>query len=350
MTDHLNDTPERRPPVKTTVKRKRRPTYVVLAVLIVLGLVSGIIVYAEFVKSSRAKRVIASYGDEGSMSSSNYLVENGDPQTNVYRRVFYSVGEGMKASGDVTICNYAQGNPARTYENDISYVLSARFVTLGESGGAYVKADATAANVGTHTVKMTFKNGSAVTLSSSKLSHTFPASVLDRRMSSTDIVSLEFDENFHNAGALCLYLSAVPTASQAGVHTLDAVCGVALNSGEARNAWEGEFNEKSMTGVPAQPDYDGFNYLVTGMGRGVCTLSWDNRKLAISQVFLTENSLTAVTSGTTTSVTFNVDSDVKDRYDLQFYYADENVTFTDWDELTGGTSGNGCVRLVYVES
>ncbi|MBP5618769.1 MAG: hypothetical protein J6X61_06480, partial [Clostridia bacterium] len=62
------------------------------------------------------------------------------------------------------------------------------------------------------------------------------------------------------------------------------------------------------------------------------------------QIFLAKNSLTATTSGTQTSVTFPVDSDVINRYDLQFYYAGEDVTFADWDALTGSVS------LTYTES
>lgn len=336
--------------MKTFKKKSRRLRYIAVTALIVIGIVSAIVVYAEFVKSSRAKRVIASYGDEGSMFSSNYLVENANPNVNVYRRLFYSAGEGSSAHGDVTVCNYAQGNPARTYESDIEYVLTARFVTLGESNGVYVRTDADAAAIGSHSVTLSLKGGSEITLSSSKTSHTFPASTLDHHFTATDILHLEFDPEFHNAGPLCLYVSAVPTQSQAGVHTLDAVCGVALNSGEARNVWEGEFHEKSMTGTPAQPDYDGFNYLVSGVGRGTCTLSWNNEKLQISQVFLNTYGLTPSTSGTTSSVTFDVDSDTQNRYDLQFYYADESVSFASWDELTGGASGDGYVKLVYVES
>ena len=43
-------------------------------------------------------------------------------------------------------------------------------------------------------------------------------------------------------------------------------------------------------------------------------------------------------------MTFPVDSDVINRYDLQFYYAGEDVTFADWDALTGSVS------LTYTES
>ena len=43
-------------------------------------------------------------------------------------------------------------------------------------------------------------------------------------------------------------------------------------------------------------------------------------------------------------MTFAVDSDVVARYDLQFYYADGDVAFADWDALTA------CVTLTYTET
>ncbi|MBQ3888781.1 MAG: hypothetical protein II738_03435, partial [Clostridia bacterium] len=161
---------------------------------------------------------------------------------------------------------------------------------------------------------------------------------------------VEFDSDFRSAGALCLYVSAVPAGAQAGVNTLDAVFGVALNTGEPRNLWEGEFNEKTGTGVPAQPSYDGFNYLISGVGSGTCTLYWNNTKLQISQVFLSTYGLTPAVSGTTSSVTFPVDSDTISRYDLQFYYAEGAAPFASWSELTGGSGGNGYAWLVYTDS
>ncbi|MBO4692773.1 MAG: hypothetical protein J5659_00050 [Clostridia bacterium] len=332
------------------INTQKRLIIAIVGLALIAAIISGVALFAEYIKSSRAKRVIASYGDEGSLFSSNYLVMNSNTAVNVYKRIFYTESGDSPVSGGVTVCNYAQGNPTRVYESDIEYVLTARLVMLGESAGMYVKNNATAGDVGAHTVRIKLKDSGTVTLSSSNLSHTFAASTLSHRSAVTDICDLEFDSGFKDAGSLCLYLCATPTGSQAGVHTLDAVFTVALNTGEARNVWEGEFNEKTNTGVPAQPYYDGFNYMITGMGSGNCTLSWNNQKLQISQVFLSEHGLTPTVAGNQSSVTFPVDSDIVNRYDVQFYYADSSVTFSSWSELTGTSSSDGYVKLVYVES
>ena len=321
---------------------KRRIVLTVISAVMLFAAIFGVS-YAEYVKSSSVKQVIGSYDNDGALFSSNYLVMNMNPSTNVYKRFFYTSEEGTPVSGSITFCNYAQGNPARTYEADIVYTVTAKLVTVTEVAGVYVKNDADAAAAGAHTVKLSFKGGSEITLSASNLSHTFAASTLDRHLSATDILAVEFDGDFKNAGSLCLYVAAVPTAAQAGVNTLDAVFAVALNSGEQRNVWEGEFTD-SASGAPAQPYFDGFNYNITGVGSGTCTLSWDNTKLQISQVFLAAYGLTPAVSGDRTSVTFAVDSDVLNRYDLQFYYAEGAAPFASWAELTGS------VLLTYTDS
>ena len=317
-------------------------------------LIAGVVVYAEYIKSSRAKRVITTRGEEGMLFSSNYLVMNSNTNSNIYKRILYTNSADSPVSGDITICNYPQGNSARKHESDIPYTLTARIVILSESNGTYVKTNATAANVGEHTITISLNGGTPVTLNSSNLSHTFTGNVLDHRVASTDICSVEFDADFINAGALCLYLCATPDNGAPGdVYTMDAVFSVSLSNAEARNIWEGYFNENNTTDAPDQPNFDGFNYVISGSGAGTCTLSWNNTKLEISQIFLNtafSSPLTPTVSGSTSSVTFDVDSDVVARYDMQFYYADENVTIASWNELAGGNGSPGYVTLTYTEA
>ena len=323
---------------------KKRRTALIAAIMVIL-LVAGVVVYAEYIKSSRAKRVLATRGEEGMLFSSNYLVMNSNPTVNVYKRVIYASSPDYPVSGDVTICNYAQGNSTKRHETDIPYTLTAQLYILSEANGVYIKTPASASDVGAHTVKLKLNGGETVTLNSGNLSHTFAGNLLDHRFASTDICNVEFDADFINAGALCLYLCATPAAgAPSDVFPMDAVFSAALGNTEARNIWEGYFNDNNTTVSPEQPYYDGFNYVVSGSGEGTCVLSWDNTMLKISQVFLSENSLTPTVSGGVSSVTFAVDSDVVARYDLQFYYADGDVAITDWDALAA------CVTLTYTET
>lgn len=323
---------------------------VISFLLIVIVLVGAVTAVAEFTKSSRSRRVVATYGDEGVKFSSNYLVLNADIENNVFKKTLYTNSEGTATSGNIMICNFSQNNRTQPYEYDIAYTLVAKLVKLSESAGVYSKSDATAGDVGSHTVKVKLNDGTEVTLSSGNLSHSFEGNLLDRRQPTTDICHVEFDSDFLNASNLYLYLCAQPIGGSAGLYPLDAVLNVAKKITERRNLWIGEFNEKTNTGVPQQPDYDGFNYIISGTGKGTCTLTWNNEKLQISQVFLAQNGLTFTTLGTSSSITFTVDSDTINRYDLQFYYAEEATPFVSWDELTGGESGEGYVQLSYTES
>ena len=336
--------------MKALNNRQHRIVIAAAVVIFTIATVVSIFVLAEYIKSSRTKRVLAALGNTGSIFSSNYLVMNTNTAVNVYRRIIYTEAAGQPASGNVTVCNYAQSSYTRHYETDIPYTLTARLVVLSESGGRYVKTNATAGDVGAHSVIVTLMGGATITLNAANLSHTFSGNVLDHRLSDTDVFSIEFDSDFINAGSLCLYMCASPDTTQAGVHTLDAVFNAALGAADARNTWEGEFNERTGTGVPQQPYYDGFNYVITGSGRGTCRIAWDNRKLQISQVFLNEQGLTPTVSGNKTYVDLAVDSDIVNRYDFQFYYADDTVTFANWAELTGSGGSDGYVTLTYTEA
>ncbi|MBP5617938.1 MAG: hypothetical protein J6X61_02155, partial [Clostridia bacterium] len=256
---------------------KKHLTALILALVIVL-IATGVVTLAEYVKSSRSKRVLAAIGSEGAAFSSNYLLTNADPNTNVYKRILYTSAAGISASGDVTVCNYPQGNLAAVYGEDIEYSLTARLVVLSETGGVYSKTPATAGGVDGHYVDISFNGGTPVRLNAARLYYEFGTSTLDHHHSATDIVSLTFDGDFADAGALCLYLIATPTSALPGITALDAVFSVALSAGETRSTWTGEFNENTSTGTP-QPGYDGFNYTVSGNGTGTVTLTWDNTKV-----------------------------------------------------------------------
>lgn len=326
---------------------------IIISVLVVV--IAAIAVpFAEFTKSSRAKRVVATYLDSGALFSSNYLVANNNTAANVYKRFFYTNDIGTGAVGTVTVCNYPQGNLGVHYDKNVSYRLTAKLVKISESYGVVSKRDALAAEVGTKTATLTFKGGTPVTLSASDMSYDFGLSTLSCLAASTDLIDISFSADFNdNADGICLYLCASPEPAVSSLFTVDAVFLPTLSVQETKNNWEGEFNDdmtKSITG------FDGYNYAITGTGKGNCKLKWRSDKLRISQVFLNEIGVAtgSETSGgfTWNTLIFPVDSDTVNRYDLQFYNAD-NVTFSSWQELagtTGGTPATGYVILEFNES
>ena len=103
--------------------------------------------------------------------------------------------------------------------------------------------------------------------------------------------------------------------------------------------WTGEFAETETEG------YDGFNYIVKGQGKGKVTIEWNSAQLEISQIFLENNNITAETDTESgwKKITFDVDSDTQNRYDIQFYKTSGGI-YTDINTL------NGYVTLTFKES
>ncbi len=326
-----------------------------LAILICL---SFTFTYAEFTNSSRAKRVVATYDSVGVLFSSNYLSSNvtlGNASPDVYRRMIYTDGS-THAYGEITVCNYAQGNTAKTYEYDITYELYAALVILGESNGKTTKTPATAAQVGEKSVSLQYKN-TTVVLNSSTLSNTFAVSTLDHRNASTDICKVTFSEDFNGEGTgnLALYLCARPVGNSSGITPLDSVFTTGTNS--IRNAWSGRFSDVQTNHTPS--DYDGLNYVISGSGVGTVVLSWKDDTFKVNNTFIKSvldeaGASAAYTSGVNgwSTLEFPVDSSITDRYDLQFYFADENVARDlSWTDLNNNDIAEGTyVRFSYTES
>ena len=352
---------------------ERRIAPVVLAAALLLGaaiVTAGIVIYAEYTKSTRAKRVIAAYDEAGMLFSSNYLLPVGNVVQN--RRMIVVSSANDTPTRIVTICNYAQGVDTKTYERDIEYTLTARFVKINYT---YVEnvlvaqaVPATAADfagdLSGATVTLTFSTGgagataegtSSVTLSSSTLSQSFSGG-LDKHAANSDTCQVVMSSNLiDNTAGLYLELSA-ETTSGAGLNALKGLFGASLKGVKEQVSWSGYFNEagaRDVSGAAAPSAFDGFNYVIEGSGAGSCTLSWNTAKLEISQIFLTEfsPSLTPHSilddSNQDTGwkqVTFNVNSDEKSRFDLQFYLASSSVSFADWNAV------KNCVTFVYAAS
>lgn len=315
-----------------------------LALLICLSLV---FTYAEYTRSSRAKRVVATYDGAGFLFSSNYLSLNSDVVNNVYRRMIYTQKATASATGEITICNYAQGNPTKVYDEDITYKLTAKLVIVYEEGGKTKKRDAEADEIGDRWVKIKYKtddDNETVTLNRTTAAYDeWDESTLDHRIASgaTDICKVMFSPGFNDAEPknLALYICAQPDDSL-GINPLDSTFVTGVSS--AASTWTGTFNENPSAGeLPKQNHYDGFNYVISGSGTGTFTLRWDNTVLQVSQIFLSKQGLTVTTTeGSNWSyIELEVNSNVIDRYELQFYYAPgASETITSWEDLNDNST------------
>lgn len=309
---------------------KRTVLLLITLILVILSVIAGIISYAEYTKSSRAKRVVATYESEGERFSSNQLGMHDNTMYNY--RYFHTTSENVGASTNITVCNFAQGNPQRFNDIRVTYSFNAKF--MKDTGTGYV--DAVAADLSGHVVTITF-GGVTKTLNAQNVSDSFTGNVLSNEHEQTDIYNVVFSGEFNDSeNNIYLFLEAVPTApANNGLSTLDALCSTKISTSRYEAKWEGKFNESMAGNSPA--DFDGFRYVISGSGSGSIKLSWDSAYMHPTELFL-DGMTVENGNGTWRYVEFDVDSDDVNRYDLQFYYGEGVLgTINSWTGFSNDT-------------
>lgn len=309
----------------------------VISIAIFIIFASSLIVYGEYTKSSRARRVINAGIVEGSLFSSNYMTSTSLGGLN--RRLIYVTDADAFASTEVTVCNFAQGNPTKMYERDIQYDLVVKLVRFsGES-----RVDAEAADIANDVnVTVRFNNGTPVTLGKNNRTQTFNNSgnhnTLTANIATTDRITIEFSSTFNEITNLGLEIQAnlYPNEnSYLEIYNLYAIFNPSVLGESNANSWTGSYIDPELTS-PAT--LDGYNYSISGSGVGSITLRWDTRYLTINQLLLlpgqlSATSLTPETDGNFKYVTFAVDSSTKDYYDIQFYRNGTIEEGTTWSDM-----------------
>ena len=329
---------------------KRTTAVYIAAIILLVAIVSGsVIAVAEYTKSNRAKRVVSSYESEGVLFSSNYLVINPSLDTTQTttpagtRRIIYTGNASNTVTAAVTICNYAQSDPAKPYDANIRYNMTATLVrTTGDT-----KRPATAEQVGSLTATVSF-GGHDYVLDGTHLTYDMGTGTLTGNVPSTDVCTITFARSWNDASnGVYVYLLAEPVQAYAGTAPLEAIFRTAVSDNTVRNDWRGMFTEAGAmgdTGAAGPAAYDGFRYTVEGSGAGTCRLQWDGSVLTVNALFVSLNGLqhgnTAASiqngTGDLKYIDFDVDSNEKSRYDTQFYYSGlipDDIDDWDWDDI-----------------
>lgn len=282
-------------------------------VMVAVFFVTAQYAFAEFTKSSRAKRVIAAYESGGLQFSSNYLMPGSEAPKTIYMTDATASG----AAFNVTVCNYPQKNPMSVYEQDIHYVIEAEVVDV--SGGSPVRVTDSAIYPDIRFIDMNNKiaGGFAYT------SDTLTGGVRD-----SDEYKVYLPIEMTNYPYLYLRVTATPDHNLQGLQPLSLMFNIAQATQRVALVWEIEATDDTNQDVN---EFSGFNYRVYGTGRGTVTLNWPDDKLIISEVF--ERVVSSTASGG--SITFEVDADNRNSYDIQFYPIGKGAV-TSWDEIEAG--------------
>ena len=307
--------------------RKTIISVFVLIALVACILLAGCSTHAAYTSSRSAQRTVATYDAQGERFSSNILVR-GVSRDNV--KTLYVTDSSVAPASVITLCNYERGKQTLPYSEVIGYTLTARLVRYDSTTTEkYVPVDAAYMTANSLTgYAVTLRMGdTVVTLNSSHLTDSSFSGTLAANVSSSNSYTLTFGTNFA-VNQPNLYVEMIATPTNVGLHTICGVFKTGVRAQGASNAWTGAFSDDTATSPAA---YDGYNYLITGMGDGTATLTWDDTKVELSYYSL--QMLLAISGATQTgsSITFHVDSDVESRYDLQFYK--KNITTQSWGDM-----------------
>lgn len=307
---------------KPTENRKpnRKKIVVLVCVLSALAILAtaATVTVATYTNSMNAQRTVAAYDALEQLFSSNYLAKTPQVQT------VYVPDGAVVPNCMITVCNYAQGKQHKTNKVAVSYGITVRFVC--PDGTPADAAYLTEHSYTGYSVTFRKNGGASVTLNSSHLSDSTLGGELTAGRASSDTYTLEFDTTFANDRPE-LRVEVVATPQTAGLLAISALFTAEIRAAGATNVWTGSFSDDPAVD-PAE--YDGFNYQVTGIGSGTCTLTW-NSKVSLSDV--SAAALLSISGATRegNSISFPVNSDDENHYDLQFYKVD--ISTETWEDM-----------------
>ena len=298
-----------------------------LSALVCIALVP--VSFAIFTGSAFAQRTIGAYDAYGETFTSNYL-RSGAARDNEIPA--YTTDEVREASAYITVCNYPQGHQSRYSKTDIRFTLRAELVYYDEdepTDEKYKKVNSSyMSSFAGHSVQI-----EDMTLGNGTLEATMPASgfiTLQGKRASTSTFHVLFSTEFNTDPQPNLFVRLTATPEGEMLPTLSGIIKPAKKAQGASNNWTGTFRDDTENPVN---DYDGFNYIVSGMGTGTFTLTWDSTRVGLS--YVSQKTLLEIAGATKTgdSITFIVDSDVESRYEIQFYKV--NTAGAEWSTEDG---------------
>ena len=281
---------------------------------VVLVLLAGLVTYAAYTNLNSVKRVVSTQGGRGTAFSSNYLNLTA-MSSDIYSLKNISFTEsGDTTTFEINVCNYVHNDPSKVNENDITYSMT---LTLVDKEGTVITGSYSGLTVSDGSDNALGFSGGTCVISGKTLTGgikcvdtyriTVPREFIDtvniRAVAEPDSVSYQYTDNskLGRVFAFTEYNAAATT-------------------------WTGSFTETTAEG------YDGFNYVIKGQGKGTVTLSWDKQELEISNVFLENNGITVTEADGKKTFTINVDSNTRNRYEIQFYKTESGV-YTDMETV-----------------
>lgn len=307
-----------------------------------LALSALYVAYAAYNGTADVKRVISTQASSSTVFSSNYM--DIYSASNPVIKNLRTINEGNFIC-TITVCNYDQLDPTNPARGKIDYSFTAELVSYDSNTSTYVPVSEVQMNADTPEtfyVQKTMDNNMPVDTdtqhsinSVDPFSYTYESESLAGGVSSKDTFDICFDaaEVVKDMPVLYIKVTATPTAESiqlnSGINTLSSI--ISISQGRSvETGWHGSLQEENIK------DYDGYNLIIEGSGSGTIDICWDDTKFAMNPAFVTlygsngKKFLTDEFEGDQTGWkkrTLTVNSMVDNRYVVQFYKRDTNVSY-----------------------
>lgn len=324
----------------------------VLTIWIVMAIIAliSIPVYAAYMRSQTAKRVISTMSGIGNQFSSNRLeVLESDSSALDFR--FLTITGNIPDGGierDLKICNYPQGLESSYYPYDIFYAVEMELTD--NFGNPSVFTDEAGALTQYYVVD---SDGNHWNFTKDAQTGKYLLSVSDQYLRGNRASYNSYMLHFPDIDTgVYMKVFVRPTIDNNGsrfqpgeLKSIGAMISAVSLAAGTDNNWTGELTEPRESGKTVS-DYDAFNYIVTGSGAGTITLKWKADMLEINPFYVENEGITETITGPdgdgykTLSFTVTA-SQTKNRYSFQMYKA----AGSDWsgivfDKIANNTNAN----------
>ena len=321
-----------------TITKKIAKHWILIWLVVIVIALSSFVAVAQYTGLIAVKRVVTTQASPGQLFSSNCMWMA--PSEKKINAQTYSV----------TVCNYEQKDNHIFSTDNINYTLTAELCVLYSDNTYKTMSwlqtnDTTFYNqklslLGSRTYKIgrSYNSQNEQSLSpnapehifnsTNGFSYTFPTYTLTGRRASTDKFQVTFDseELNHTIPDFYIYLKAKP----AGDELDDISCYLcASQNTESVSGWHGSFMGNTANGK----DYDFYNYILSGTGKGTVQVWYNPEYFEINPYFTAINSASDVTDETAGTYsgwkTFTIDvTTAKSRYEIQLYKKKKGSVYT----------------------
>ena len=350
---------------KDTNKKKIKLSWISIWLIAAASVLLVLVVYAAYTGVSSVKRVVSTKAGTGMLFSSNYMTaetmytnERGD--YNDYCDLQGHPIEGLDPQYTLNVCNFAQGNKSSWYTfGNINYRLTAQLVKNEKDPSTDQYMPLTPAEFSGKRYGIGLKDGTITyftdpiqVINLPSASGTYSLSKNDINMDEFTIV-MDKSDLLNETPTILLKITATPVMDNNGdlspIYGYVGVCKRAVTG----STWMGEIIDEYHNDTAAEGgadavsayDYDAYNYVISGNGKGKFYFAWDSTKVDPNKFFLQDNSsiitgpsnvsswdkYTRSMSGTSgwKQIILDVDSTEKARYEVQLY----KLTGSDYKNL-----------------